>query len=158
MNHYQITRALFIALITFTLTTGLVIFAYSQTLTARADLFEPYTEYAAKVANPFEVPIVTSLLTSGVNLVACPDYVLMSNEQITPDNPWPQFGLFYLPGEVLDTYDDQSLYIPNSDHIGGYLTGAIDPACGVTPLGGPVYFPFFDGIANLDGGSFGPNF
>jgi hypothetical protein len=137
------------------ISTGLVIFAYSQTLPAKADSpVEPFIPYAATVES-----VVPNVLTVPGAQVACPDYILMQNDDINIENPYPEFGLFILPGAEIDTYDYPTLDVPLTTHIGGYVP-IPDPACGVTPTGGPV-FPIYpdteyDGFFFLDGGTLSP--
>jgi hypothetical protein len=157
MRHYHITRVLYIAMIAILFSTGLVIFAYGQTLPVRADdSVTPFVPYAG-IDLGLEPP---ALSIPGVSQLACPYYFLMQNEDISVENPYPDFGLFVVPGSEADSYEYQTLDIPSTNHIGGYLP-VPDPACGLTPTGSPVFPIFLDtettGAYFLDGGSFGPD-
>lgn len=167
MRHHHITRVLYIAMVATILSTGLVIFAYSQTLPAKAaSPVLPFVPYAGTdegiwtPAESFEGDL-EAMATAGVNEALCPDYILMQNDDINVENPWPEFGLFIIPGGEADTYDYQTLDIPETTHIGGY--GLIpNAACGLTDggVGGPV-FPIYldteaDGVYFLDGGTLSP--
>jgi hypothetical protein len=156
MTHHHMTRVLYITLVAFAITTGLTVFLYSQTFPAKAaGIIYPFTEYAGTV-----ISVVTPVLTVPGAQAACPDYTLMQNDDINPLNPYPQFGLFYLPGQELSTYDYQTLDIPGTTHIGGYVPFFPNVACGLTPGGGPVFVPYpnpeYNGFFFLDGGTLSP--
>lgn len=150
MCHHQISRVMYIAMIAVMVSTGLVIFIYSGAQNAKAEDLKPFVDYGGSVIS-VSVPLIPNPF--------CPYYILMRNKNISPINPYPTFGLFLLPGSELNTYIYPTLFVPATNHIGGYLPTP-QVACGVTPSGGPVFPVFFDftGGRYLDAGSLGPDF
>ena len=144
--HHQIFHKtmVFLGIAVFVLTAGLIL---TPLVSKADDGIDPFIPYAATV-DSVAVPLVPN--------PGCPDYILVQNDFINVENPYPQFGLFILPSAELDTYDNETLDVPLTDHIGGYIP-IPELACGITPLGGPIFPVFFDGEFFLDGGSLGPN-
>lgn len=121
--------------------------------------FEPGVSKALSLSlNPYisyDVTVISEAVPAIPNL-GCPYYYYVNNNFINPDNPFPKFGLFVLPGSEADTYDNKTLVIPGTRHLGGYIP---EPqlACGSTPAGTPVFPIFFNTFFFLDGGTLTPS-
>lgn len=127
IRHHHITRVLYVALVGFAISTGIIIYAYSQTLPARAAVgFLPYGGYVDT--------FVVNLTAAGLPNPTCPIYSVISNVDPTNGLP-PEFGVFIPPTLPAPTYDYNNLYVPGTPVLGG-LVPVPNLAC-LAPI--PVY-------------------
>lgn len=123
-------------------------FIFPPTTRAQVAEFSPFVGFGATVIS-IAVPLVPN--------PACPYYYLVQNDDVNIENPFPQFGLFIIPGSEIDLYDFHNLAIPGTALLGGIIP-VPNVACGTTPTGGPVFPIFFDGLFFLTGSGAGPSF
>ena len=135
MRHYHITRVLYIALIAFIISTGLVIFAYSKVAPARADdTIQPFEQYSGYVDS-----VIPNLTAAGLPNPSCPVYTVVTNNDLTDGLP-PEFGIFIPPILPAPTFYADNLVTPGTPLIGGVVP-IPNLAC-LAPV--PVYPIFYD--------------
>lgn len=137
MSHHSITRILYVSMVAFAVTLGLVLGIYSQVPTAKADYISPFVPYGG-----FTVSYVPPLVPPAP---PCPGYYLIRNADEFSLTPF--FGVYLPPFTESLLYDYRNLATPNTPVVGGYLPVPF-PTC---PAVYPVYPLFFNAPFYLTG-------
>jgi hypothetical protein len=132
MTHHNITKILYLFMVGFLLSTGVVLAVYSQAQPAYAlPMFQSYGGWVDSVL-PNPTP-------AGIPNPVCPIYTLITNVDLT-DGLSPEFGIFIPPLFPAPTYDYNNLYVPGTPVIGGLVP--IPCVGGIAPV--PIYPLFYD--------------
>ncbi len=127
MRHYHITRVLYVSMIGFLITAGLVTYLYSQVPTvSAAPVFVPFGGFVDSV--------VANLDPAGA--LICPVFSLITNVDTTNGLP-PEFGVYIPPDFPMPTYDYNNIYT-----LGTRLMGGVETV--PCPASVPVFPLFFD--------------